>query len=100
MTEIEKINTENALRITNEWLSVLIPYEAPYFGSGEMEAIKSALEKQIPKKAKYSEYDDNGDGEIIPYKAECPICGYEFEFGTFNESDNHHCPCGQALKWD
>ena len=56
-----------------------------------------ALEKQIPKKPIYSDYDDNGFGEIIPYTAICPICGYEFEFGTWNE--NHHCVCGQAMDW-
>ena len=58
-----------------------------------------ALNKQIPKKAKYSEFDDNGDGENIPYKAECPLCGYEFEFGTWNECDSHHCICGQRMEW-
>ena len=61
--------------------------------------IKS-LKKQIPKKPIYSEFDDNGNVEIIPYKAECQTCGYEFEFGTFNENENHHCICGQKLDWE
>ena len=61
------------------------------------EAAVDALEKQIPRKPIYSDYDDNGFGEIIPYMAICPICGYEFEFGTWNE--NHHCVCGQAMDW-
>lgn len=61
------------------------------------DAAKKALEKQIPTKPIYSDYDDNGFGEIIPYTAICPICGYEFEFGTWNE--NHHCVCGQAMDW-
>ena len=61
------------------------------------DAAKKALEKQIPRKPIYSDYDDNGFGEIIPYTAICPICGYEFEFGTWNE--NHHCVCGQAMDW-
>lgn len=61
------------------------------------DAAKKALEKQIPRKPIYSDYDDNGFDEIIPYTAICPICGYEFEFGTWNE--NHHCVCGQAMDW-
>lgn len=56
-----------------------------------------ALEKRIPKKPIYSDYDDNGFGDVIPYAAKCPVCGYEFDFGTWNE--NHHCICGQALDW-
>ena len=63
----------------------------------EVELAIKALEKQIPRKPIYSDYDDNGFGEIIPYTAICPICGYEFEFGTWNE--NHHCVCGQAMDW-
>lgn len=62
-------------------------------------AIK-ALEKQMPMKPIYSDYDDNGyDDELIPYKAACPICGYEFEFGYWNDEDNHHCVCGQRIDW-
>lgn len=56
-----------------------------------------AIEKQMPKKPIYSDYDDNGFGDVIPYTAKCPVCGYEFDFGTWNE--NHHCICGQALDW-
>ena len=63
------------------------------------EAIRS-LEKDIPNDVIYSNFDDNGFDEIIPYKAECPVCGYEFEFGTWNEEENHHCVCGQKLKWN
>lgn len=59
-----------------------------------------ALEKQVPKKPLYSDYDDNGDGEIIPYKAKCPVCGHEFEFGYWNDEDNHHCICGQKMDWE
>ena len=64
-----------------------------------MEMAIQALEKQIPKKPIYSEFDDNGNDEIIPYKAVCPVCGCEFEFGTWNEEENHHCVCGQKLDW-
>ena len=62
-------------------------------------AIK-AIEKQIPKKPIYSDFDDNGNDEIIPYKAVCPTCGHEFEFGTWNDEENHHCKCGQKLDWE
>ena len=62
-------------------------------------AIKS-LEMQIPKKPIYSDFDDNGNDEIIPYKAVCPVCGCEFEFGTWNDEENHHCICGQKIDWE
>ena len=63
-----------------------------------IELAVEALEKQIPKKPIYSDYDDNGFGDVIPYTAKCPVCGYEFDFGTWHE--NHHCICGQALDWE
>ena len=62
-------------------------------------AIQS-LEMQIPKKPIYSDFDDNGNDEIIPYKAVCPMCGCEFEFGTWNDEENHHCKCGQKIDWE
>ena len=60
-----------------------------------------ALKKQIPIKPIYSDYQDNGYDEntLIPYKATCPTCGYEFEFGTWNDEENHHCICGQKMDW-
>ena len=58
-----------------------------------------AIDKQIPKKPIYSDFDDDGDDRIIPYKATCPVCEYEFEFGTWNEDENHHCICGQKIDW-
>lgn len=57
------------------------------------------LEKQIPKRPLYDKFEDNGFDEIIPYKATCPNCGEEFEFGTWNEEENHHCVCGQCMDW-
>ena len=57
------------------------------------------MEKQIPKKPIYSDFDDNEIGEIIPYKAECPVCGNIFKFGTWNDEENHHCKCGQKINW-
>ena len=62
-------------------------------------AIQS-LEMQIPKKPIYSDFDDNDNDEIIPYKAVCPVCGCEFEFGTWNDEENHHCKCGQKINWE
>ena len=76
-------------------------YDGMNFGATKIAldmAIKG-LTLQNPVKPIYSEYDDNGFGEIIPYKAECPVCGYEFEFGEFNDSDNPYCKCGQKLDW-
>ena len=67
--------------------------------SDDMKNVIEALDKQVPKKPIYSDYDDNGFDEIIPYKAMCPTCGNEFEFGMWNEYDNHHCICGQAMNW-
>lgn len=58
-----------------------------------------ALEKQIPKKPIYSNYDDNGFDKIIPYRAECPACEESVEFGKWNAEESHHCECGQALDW-
>lgn len=65
----------------------------------DMKNVIDALDKQIPKKPIYSDYDDNGFDEIIPYKAMCPVCGHEFEFGYWNDYDNHHCVCGQTMDW-
>ena len=59
-----------------------------------------ALRKQIPKKPIYSDYDDNGFDEIIPYRAECPACGESLEFGKWNAEESHHCDCGQAISWE
>ena len=61
-----------------------------------------ALEKQIPRKPIYSEYDYDvdDDEEILPTKAVCPVCGYEFEYGYWNDYDNHHCVCGQKMDWE
>lgn len=59
----------------------------------------NALQKQIPMKPVYSDYDDNGFDEIIPNEARCPICEHEFEFGTWNEWDTPYCVCGQKMDW-
>lgn len=59
-----------------------------------------ALRKQIPMKPIYEDYDDDGYGNIIPFVADCPVCGYSFEFGMWNEEDNLYCRCGQKIDWE
>lgn len=71
----------------------------PYLDEAEYIVIQAA-KKQVPIKVIYSDYGDNGFDEIIPHKAECPVCGYEFEFGEFNDRDNPYCKCGQKLDWE
>ena len=69
--------------------------------SESFEIAIDALKKQIPIKPIYSDYHDNGFDEntLIPYEATCPTCGYEFEFETWNDEENHHCICGQKIDW-
>ena len=69
------------------------------FEVGTIRELKALKEKNEPKKPIYSNFDNNGNDEIIPYKAICPVCGYEFNFGSWNEEENHHCRCGQAIDW-
>lgn len=70
-----------------------------YLAIGTIEEFKALKEKNVAKKPIYSDFDNNGYDEIIPYKAICPICGNEFEFGSWNEEENYHCICGQKLDW-
>lgn len=51
-------------------------------------AVKSALEKQIPKMPKYIEGDYD-----MPL---CPCCGMSIDE---NEEENYCSVCGQALNW-
>ena len=104
--KIKEINLQNALRITNDWLSAVqseeLKYKEPCFKCGEMEAIKKALEKQIPKKPqKMTSTILIGAG----WKYKCPNC--ELGIGE-NEHDldlaftqnESYCPsCGQKLDW-
>lgn len=49
---------------------------------------QTALEKQIPKKPDYEDYD-----------AKCPVCGHEFE-NNVNDWGCSFCQgCGQKLDW-
>jgi hypothetical protein len=65
-----------------------------------LDEFRELKEKATAKKPIYSDFDENEDEEIIPYKAVCPVCGYEFEFGTWNDEQNHHCECGQRMLWN
>jgi hypothetical protein len=71
-----------------------------YRAIGTIEEFKDLKEKSAPKKPIYSNFDENEVGDIIPYKAVCPICGHEFEFGTWNDEENHHCVCDQKMDWE
>lgn len=88
----------------NEYaINMLSQMYLPCFSKEEKEALTMgihALERLIARRPIYGKYDDNGDGEIIPCEAKCPSCGYEFEFGYWNNEDNHHCVCGQAIDWE
>lgn len=57
-------------------------------------------ELDTPRKPIYGNYNEDDDGEnLIPYEAVCPNCGWEFDFGTWNDEENHHCYCGQRMDW-
>lgn len=63
--------------------------------------VVEAAEKQVPMEPIYSDFEENDDGDgIIPFRAVCPVCNREFEFGTWNEEDNHHCSCDQKIDWN
>ena len=109
MTVVDEINTKNALRITNAWLSE-VQYEAPYFGCGDMEAIKKALEKQMPKKPNKSGVTDkNGVFHAtngingVPYDL-CPNCAINLctdgMLGRRKGGYNYCSKCGQKLDWE
>lgn len=94
--------SKEALAIAIKALEEIQQYRA----IGTVEELRELKEKATEKKPVYSDFDENGEvdenGEavIIPYKAVCPVCGYEFEFGTWNDEENHHCECGQRMLWD
>lgn len=88
--------------MTNEQAIAHFKEQLEVFGGEHHEAMKvaiEALEKQMPKKPIYSDFDDNGFDEIIPHRAECPACGESVEFGKWNDEESHHCECGQAIDW-
>ena len=115
MTESEKVNkwfdSELSMRPEESLDSVeceevkeiclnAIKEREQYRAIGTVSEFAELKGKATPKKPIYSDFDENEDEEIIPYKAVCPVCGYEFEFGTWNDEENHHCECGQKMLWD
>jgi hypothetical protein len=95
MTVVDEICTKNALRITNDWLSE-VQYEAPYFGSGDMEAIKKALEKQIAKKPNFEQ-----KGLLGVKMWHCPVCNKEIISDWNKDFANNYCHhCGQRISWE
>ena len=112
MTENERLNEDledfealcngKTLCITGEALNMVISAvkkSQVYESIGTIEEFKALKEKIVAKKPIYGDFDENEAEEIIPHKAVCPVCGHEFEFGTWNDEENHHCVCGQKLDW-
>lgn len=90
---------ESKIIITKDFMDKVIEELTEYRAIGTIGQLKALKEKSEPKKPIYSDFNNNGNDEIIPYKAICPVCGYEFNFGSWNEEENHHCRCGQAIDW-
>lgn len=74
-------------------------YSVDDLTSMDISIITNVLEKEISKKPIYSNFENNGDDEVIPTEAKCPVCGEEFEFSAWNDEENHHCICGQRIDW-
>lgn len=106
LEEVEQyraIGTIEEFKALKQWNSDIIESFSKYDVNSVdelMKRFKELTEKAEPKKPIYGEFDENELGEIIPYKATCPTCGFEFEFGTWNDEDNHHCECGQRMNWE
>ena len=84
---IEKIYLEEALNTVTNWLAEDLYYEPPYFVEEEIKVIKTALEKQIPRKINNYKKQPNAR------YGDCPICGRRV-------IKENYCPrCGQALDW-
>lgn len=62
--------------------------------------LEKLVEKTIPKKPIYSDYEEVDYGIAVANTAKCPTCGHEFEFGDWNDMVNHHCVCGQVIDWE
>ena len=64
-------------------------YPCPYgIGGNAWRFIRICIEKQVPKKPDYEDYD-----------AKCPVCGHEFE-NNVNDWGCSYCQgCGQKLDW-
>lgn len=103
VNEYSEIGTVEDFKAIKQWKSDIIEDFCKYDVNSVDELMKrfrELNEKAEPKKPIYDEFDENELGEIIPYKATCPTCGFEFEFGTWNDEENHHCECGQRMGWE
>ena len=92
--------TDDVTREDSEFAIQALEKVQQFEAIGTIERFRELTEKAEPKKPVYSNFDENELGEIIPYKATCPTCGFEFEFGTWNDEENHHCECGQRMNWE
>lgn len=95
MDDLEKRIAETLKKITHNGVG----YSFSNLNSGDMIIIVDSLERGIAKKPIYSNFENNGDDEVIPTEAKCPVCGEEFEFSAWNDEENHHCICGQRIDW-
>ena len=63
----------------------------------DIQIVKKALEKQIPKKPDY-EADGYADGQLVYDTWACPNCETRYEV---DYDDYKYCPeCGQAIDWE
>ena len=77
---------------------ILDRLDKTFIGDLELKvALTRAVEKQIPKKPVKKNpicYAKTKDGqELYAYDYHCPMCD------TKLKTNEHHCPCGQALDW-
>lgn len=86
---VKRLNAITAFKKADVWLSE-VQYEAPYFGVGEMKAVRNALEKQIPQEPMPVISDDNEFICMI-----CPSC----QKVAVEYNDNFCRNCGQAIDW-
>lgn len=69
-----------------------------------LETAKSAIEKQIPRKPKHVNKNDEFDGNWVKV---CPVCGMKFVERFTNATESYpriyhkskFCNCGQAIDW-
>lgn len=97
-------------QFTNNIIQTDIDTRKRTFALQAITSIKTALEKQIPKKpiddfSTHAIYDDDGNYleqlDIITFR--CPICNHILASGEINRTDCveiHYCEnCGQTLDW-
>lgn len=80
--------TLNERMTASEAIQDIQEHVKPVCGGKSLDMAVEALEKQIPKKPDYEDYD-----------AKCPVCGHEFE-NNVNDWGCSYCQgCGQKLDW-